>query len=103
MKILITADWHVRGERPLCRTDEDWIESQRKTISEIRGSMTFIWSYPTNNTCFRAVIKHDITCIWVFEEIILFHIYNLLLSIYIISSISLLEAWPQFKRQLSLA
>ena len=28
MKILITADWHVRGERPLCRTDEDWIESQ---------------------------------------------------------------------------
>ena len=37
MKILITADWHVRGERPLCRLDEDWIESQRKTISEIRG------------------------------------------------------------------
>lgn len=36
MKILVTADWHVRGERPLCRTDEDWIESQRKTISEIR-------------------------------------------------------------------
>ena len=36
MKILITADWHVRGERPLCRTDEDWIESQRKTIAQIR-------------------------------------------------------------------
>lgn len=36
MKILITADWHVRGERPLCRTDEDWIESQRKTIVQIR-------------------------------------------------------------------
>lgn len=36
MKILITADWHVRGERPLCRTDIDWIESQRKTIAQIR-------------------------------------------------------------------
>lgn len=40
MKVLITADWHVRGERPLCRTDEDWIESQRKTISEIREAFT---------------------------------------------------------------
>lgn len=36
MKILITADWHIRGERPLCRLDDDWIESQRKTISAIR-------------------------------------------------------------------
>lgn len=36
MKILVTADWHVKGERPVCRLDEDWIESQRKTISEIR-------------------------------------------------------------------
>ena len=36
MKILITADWHVKGERPVCRTDENWLESQRKTISEIR-------------------------------------------------------------------
>lgn len=36
MKILITADWHVRGEKPICRTEENWIESQRKTISEIR-------------------------------------------------------------------
>lgn len=37
MKILVTADWHVKGERPVCRTDENWIESQRKTISEIRS------------------------------------------------------------------
>lgn len=36
MKILITADWHIRGERPICRLDDDWIESQRKTISAIR-------------------------------------------------------------------
>lgn len=38
MKILITADWHIRGERPLCRIEEDWIGSQRKTISEIRAA-----------------------------------------------------------------
>lgn len=37
MKVLITADWHIRGERPLCRLDEDWIDSQRRTIQEIRG------------------------------------------------------------------
>lgn len=37
MKILLTADWHVKGERPVCQTDENWIESQRKTISEIRS------------------------------------------------------------------
>lgn len=37
MKILITADWHIKGERPVCRTDENWLESQRKTISEIRS------------------------------------------------------------------
>lgn len=37
MKILITADWHIRGERPICRTDDDWIESQRKTITGIRS------------------------------------------------------------------
>lgn len=36
MQIMITADWHVRGEKPICRTEENWIESQRKTISEIR-------------------------------------------------------------------
>lgn len=36
MKILITADWHVKGERPICRLDDNWIESQRKTIAQIR-------------------------------------------------------------------
>ena len=37
MKILITADWHIKGERPICRTDDDWIESQRETITGIRS------------------------------------------------------------------
>lgn len=36
MKILITADWHIKGERPICRIEDDWLGSQRKTISEIR-------------------------------------------------------------------
>lgn len=32
-KLLITADWHIRGERPRCRTDESWIEAQRKDVA----------------------------------------------------------------------
>lgn len=35
MKILITADWHIRGDRPRCRTDEDWLESQREDIRAV--------------------------------------------------------------------
>ena len=35
MKILVTADWHVRGEAPRCRTDEDWISSQREDIQHV--------------------------------------------------------------------
>lgn len=33
MKFILTADWHVRGERPRCRLDDDWIESQRNDIN----------------------------------------------------------------------
>lgn len=48
MKILITADWHIKGERPICRMEEDWLESQRQTIEEIRqvfneGQCNQIW------------------------------------------------------------
>ena len=39
MKILITADWHIKGERPICRMEEDWLESQRQTIEEIMASI----------------------------------------------------------------
>lgn len=35
MKVLFTADWHLRGERPRCRTDLDWLEAQRKDIAFI--------------------------------------------------------------------
>ena len=40
MKVLITADWHIKGERHVCRLDDDWIASQRKTISEIREAFS---------------------------------------------------------------
>lgn len=34
-KWLVSADWHVRGDRPRCRTDEDWIGTQRACIREV--------------------------------------------------------------------
>lgn len=40
MKVLITADWHIKGERPICRLDDDWIASQRKTIAQIREAFS---------------------------------------------------------------
>jgi DNA repair exonuclease SbcCD nuclease subunit len=35
MKAIITADWHIRSDRPRCRLDEDWIETQRQIIEFI--------------------------------------------------------------------
>lgn len=35
MKILISADWHLRADRPRCRTDEDWENSQEIILSQI--------------------------------------------------------------------
>jgi DNA repair exonuclease SbcCD nuclease subunit len=35
MKAIITADWHIRSDRPRCRLDEDWVETQRKIIEFI--------------------------------------------------------------------
>lgn len=32
MRFLLTADWHIQGERPRCRRDADWIETLRLTI-----------------------------------------------------------------------
>lgn len=31
-RFLLTADWHLRGERPRCRMDADWLASQRADI-----------------------------------------------------------------------
>lgn len=35
MRGIITADWHIRAIRPRCRTDEDWILSQKLALKQI--------------------------------------------------------------------
>ena len=35
MKLIITADWHLRATAPRCRTDENWIETQRNILKQI--------------------------------------------------------------------
>jgi len=32
MKLLISADWHLTEEKPRCRLDENWIETQKEII-----------------------------------------------------------------------
>ncbi len=36
MKILVTADWHIRGDMPRCRNDENWLESQATDIRNVK-------------------------------------------------------------------
>lgn len=40
MRFILTADLHLRGDRPRCRLDENWIESQRTMIRYISGYAT---------------------------------------------------------------
>lgn len=35
MRAIITSDWHIRATRPRCRTDADWMETQRKALKQI--------------------------------------------------------------------
>lgn len=35
MKLLITADWHIRKTKPICRTDEDWIKTQFEAVEQV--------------------------------------------------------------------
>ena len=35
MKLIITADWHIRATKPRCRKDENWMETQRKALNQI--------------------------------------------------------------------
>lgn len=35
MKLLLTADLHLRHDMPRCRVDDDWMESQRKDLENI--------------------------------------------------------------------
>lgn len=32
MRFIFTADWHLRGDRPRCRLDSDWLDTQRQVI-----------------------------------------------------------------------
>lgn len=36
MKLIVTADWHLRATKPRCRTDENWIETQRNALAQIK-------------------------------------------------------------------
>ena len=55
MKILLTADWHIRGDRPRCRTDENWIESQREDIEAVE----------------KIAREHNVAAVWILGD--LFH------------------------------
>ena len=35
MKYIITADWHLRSQKPRCRLDENWINTQREALTQI--------------------------------------------------------------------
>ena len=35
MKVIITADWHIRATRPRCRIDENWIKTQELALSQL--------------------------------------------------------------------
>lgn len=35
MRMIISADWHLRATRPRCRVDNDWIETQKKALRQI--------------------------------------------------------------------
>jgi len=32
---ILTADWHLRSQRPRCRLDDDWLETQKKALDQI--------------------------------------------------------------------
>lgn len=34
-EFIVTADWHLRNQRPRCRKDEDWIDTQKKALKQI--------------------------------------------------------------------
>ena len=37
MKMIITADWHIRASKPRCRieSDSDWIETQKQALNQV--------------------------------------------------------------------
>jgi len=54
MKFIITADWHLRSDKPRCRIDSDWIRTQKDAIA-------FVYSKATQyqaNVCIVGDIFH---------------------------------------------
>lgn len=35
MKFVVSADWHLREDRPRCRVDEDWIGVQKRALAQL--------------------------------------------------------------------
>ena len=35
MKLIVTADWHLKATMPRCRKDENWIDTQRKILNQV--------------------------------------------------------------------
>lgn len=35
MKFVLTADWHIQGDRPRCRLDADWLGTQRMAVRQV--------------------------------------------------------------------
>ena len=64
MKLIITADWHIRATRPRCRIDEDWIQTQQKALDQIvqisnkRGASVFVVGdlfHSNSDTSFQCI------------------------------------------------
>lgn len=36
MKLIVTADWHLKATMPRCRKDKNWIDTQRKILNQVR-------------------------------------------------------------------
>lgn len=37
MRLIVTADWHLRNSKPRCRIDEDWYETQKLAVEQIKN------------------------------------------------------------------
>ena len=35
MSFILTADWHLRSQRPRCRLDDNWLETQKNALAQI--------------------------------------------------------------------
>lgn len=37
MRLIITADWHLRATLPRCRVDNDWYETQKRAVEQVKN------------------------------------------------------------------